>query len=69
MVVLVDLDDEAPSLHSPHAPGSTRFVKPVHHSLAPPAVVADSGDSVWETAERPNPNILSGFAAALSCYP
>jgi hypothetical protein len=63
MVVIVDLDDEPPSPHVPHAP-SFHHVKPVHHSLAP----AESEDSVREAEERPNPNI-SGFSAALSCYP
>jgi hypothetical protein len=65
MVVLVDLEDDAPSPHVPHAPGFLQSMKPVHHSLAPPA---ESGDSVSAADARPNPN-LNGFSAALSCYP
>jgi hypothetical protein len=58
MVVIVDLDDEAPDLAK---------VKPLHHSLA---VEADErGDQTAERAAGPNPNFDNGFSAALSCYP
>jgi hypothetical protein len=65
MVVLVDLEDDAPSPLVPRAPGLLQSVKPVHHSLAPPAE-SDNGGVAAD--ERPNPN-LNGFSAALSCYP
>jgi hypothetical protein len=66
MVVLVDLDDEPPSPHTPRAPGFIRDVKLVHHSFAPEA--GGNDDGVPGSKERPNPNI-NGFSAALSCYP
>jgi hypothetical protein len=66
MVVLVDLDDEAPSPQAPRAPGFIRDMKPVYHSFAPAATEDD--DSARAPDERPNPNI-NGFSAALSCYP
>jgi hypothetical protein len=68
MVVLVDLDDEpsSPSPHAARASDFTRHLKPVHHSLAPPAT--DGEESALVADERPNPNI-NGFSAALSCYP
>lgn len=68
MVVLVDLDDDAPSLHAPHASGLLN-TKPLHHSLG--FTAAEGEQSVHEAEildERPNPNI-NGFSAALSCYP
>jgi hypothetical protein len=68
MVVLVDLEDDAPSALAPRAPGMLlQSGKPVHHSLARPAESGD-GDGVAAADERPNPN-LNGFSAALSCYP
>jgi hypothetical protein len=66
MVVLVDLDDEAPSPQAARAPGFIRDMKPVHHSFAP--AVTEDDDSARAPDERPNPNI-NGFSAALSCYP
>ncbi|KAJ4373080.1 hypothetical protein N0V83_003371 [Neocucurbitaria cava] len=66
MVVLVDLDDDAPSLHAPHGSGLLN-VKPVHHSLAPTAAEGNVQEADMHD-ERPNPNI-NGFSAALSCYP
>ncbi|KAH7412358.1 hypothetical protein DE146DRAFT_674640 [Phaeosphaeria sp. MPI-PUGE-AT-0046c] len=67
MVVLVDLDDEPPSPHTPRAPGFIRDMKPVHHSLASTSAAQDD-DRAPGSDERPNPNI-NGFSAALSCYP
>lgn len=65
MVVIVDLDDDAPPLDAP----------PVHCLLtsraAAAAAAAGSGYSEQRALvaqERPNPNI-NGFSAALSCYP
>jgi hypothetical protein len=67
MVVLVDLDDEAPSPNVLRAPGFIDDVKPLmHRSFAPTATEDD--DSALAVDDRPNPNI-NGFSAALSCYP
>ena len=68
MVVIVDLDDDAPSLHAPHASGGfLNNANPLHHSLAS-TTAKDEEQRVQGVEERPNPNI-NGFSAALSCYP
>jgi hypothetical protein len=67
MVVLVDLDDEAPSPNVLRAPGFIDDVKPVmRRSFAP--IATEDDDSALAADDRPNPNI-NGFSAALSCYP
>lgn len=38
--------------------------KPVHHALAPRSEERNTAD-----ADRPNPNVNTGFSAILSCYP
>jgi hypothetical protein len=60
MVVIVDLDEDTPPAHAPHA-----FRKPVHHSISD-AIAAEISEEAAQ--QRPNPNV-NGFSAALSCYP
>ncbi|KAF2873903.1 hypothetical protein BDV95DRAFT_567983 [Massariosphaeria phaeospora] len=67
MVVLLDLDDDAPDAHGSHEP-SFRDMKPLHHSLAATTTTGTEPVEADTVAARPNPNV-NGFSAALSCYP
>lgn len=60
MAVMGYLDDDAEGLVSAE--------RPLHHAFA--AVVDEQPDKqAAEGAARANPNVNSGFSAALSCYP